>query len=131
VTASASGYFTQSVPDVEILSGTLALNFDLEPTACPLPEILSVSQVTDGLTVIFSVEVSSSLPVSYTWTFGDDLTSTLAAPVHTYAEYGTYTVTLTVTSVRLDGKPCGSDVWSGQVLLVAPPRVLYLPLMVK
>jgi PKD repeat protein len=34
---------------------------------------------------------------TYTWTFGDGGTSTLASPPHTYAAGGTYTVTLTVT----------------------------------
>ncbi len=131
VTATASGYFSQTVPNFEIISGTLTLNFDLAPVACPLPEILSVSVVTDGLTVTFSAEISSSLPVSYTWTFGDGFTSTLAAPVHTYADFGAYTVNLTVTSVRPDGGTCGSDVWSGEVTLPAPLKELYFPLMWK
>jgi PKD repeat protein len=129
VTAQASGYFSHTVPDVEVLTGTVILDFDLEPAVCPLPEILSVNVLTDGLTVTFSVEISSSLPVSYTWTFGDGLTSTLAAPVHAYADYGTYPVTLTVTTVRPDGGTCGSAVWSGQVVLIAPPKELYFPLM--
>ena len=131
VTASASGYFSQTVPNFEIISGTLTLDFDLVPAVCPLPEILSVGVVTDSLTVTFSAEISSSLPVSYTWTFGDGFTSTLAAPVHVYAEYGTYMVTLTVTTVRPDGGTCGSDVWSGEVRLPVPLRELYFPIMWK
>ena len=35
--------------------------------------------------------------VSYAWDFGDTNVATDTAPVHTYAEAGTYTVTLTVT----------------------------------
>jgi PKD repeat protein len=131
VTAQASGYFSNTVPDVEVLTGTVILDFDLELAVCPLPEILSVNVLTDGLTVTFSAEISSSLPVSYTWMFGDGLTSTLAAPVHAYADYGTYPVTLTVTTVRSDGETCGSAVWSGQVVSIALPKELYLPLMWK
>jgi hypothetical protein len=36
--------------------------------------------------------------VTYLWTFGDSSTSTLAAPTHTYASDGTYSVSLTVTA---------------------------------
>jgi len=35
--------------------------------------------------------------LTYKWTFGDESTSTVAKPSHTYAAAGTYTVTLTVT----------------------------------
>lgn len=40
----------------------------------------------------------SNLAASYLWDFGDTHTSTEAAPQHTYALPGTYTVTLTVTN---------------------------------
>ena len=131
VTASASGYLSQTVSNVAIISGTLVLDFDLTPAICPLPEILSVIVMTDGLTVTFSANITSSLPVSYTWTFGDSYTSTLLAPVHVYADYGTYTVTLTITSLRPGGGSCGSDVWSGEVILPVPLRELYFPIIWK
>ncbi len=131
VTASASGYFSQTVPSIDLISGMLTLDFDLVPAVCPLPEILAVSVVTDGLTVTFSANITSSLPVSYAWTFGDGFTSTLAAPEHVYTGYGTYTVTLTVTSLTPDGGMCGSNVWSGEVILPAPLRELYFPFIWK
>ncbi|WP_052773020.1 pre-peptidase C-terminal domain-containing protein [Luteimonas sp. FCS-9] len=37
---------------------------------------------------------------SHAWTFGDGASSTQASPVHTYAEAGSYTVTLTVTDTE-------------------------------
>ena len=43
---------------------------------------------------------------SYLWDFGDGNTSTNRTPSHTYTDYGTYTVTLTVNSNNL---VCGSD----------------------
>lgn len=36
-------------------------------------------------------------PYTYAWSFGDGQTSTAASPVHTYAEAGSYTATLSVT----------------------------------
>jgi PKD repeat protein len=38
--------------------------------------------------------------VSYSWTFGDGATSTVANPSHIYASQATYTATLTVTDNR-------------------------------
>jgi PKD repeat protein len=40
---------------------------------------------------------SDGLISSWSWNFGDGNTSTAQNPSHTYADYGTYTVTLTVT----------------------------------
>lgn len=48
---------------------------------------------TDQLTVTFTNGSSNS--TSYMWDFGDGVTSTEENPVHTYADEGTYTVTLT------------------------------------
>jgi len=55
---------------------------------------------------------STSTPQSWTWDFGDGNGSSLQNPTHTYANSGTYTVTLTV------GNSLGSDV-SSQVIVVA------------
>ncbi len=40
----------------------------------------------------------SVLPQTWAWDFGDGFTSSLQNPVHTYATYGTYNVSLTVTN---------------------------------
>jgi len=45
-----------------------------------------------------SNSIYSSSPVLYTWNFGDGTTSTLANPVHTFTNYGTYNVCLTISS---------------------------------
>jgi PKD repeat protein len=52
---------------------------------------------TYPLAVSFTDE-SSGAPTSWSWTFGDGGTSTLANPSHTYTAAGTYTVTLDVTN---------------------------------
>lgn len=44
-------------------------------------------------------DASTGIPVSWFWDFGDGDTSSLAAPTHTYAAFGSYTVTLTVINL--------------------------------
>ncbi len=46
------------------------------------------------------VDLSSGIPTSWLWTFGDGGTSTLQNPTHTYAVEGTYTVSLTATNAQ-------------------------------
>ena len=48
------------------------------------------------LAVQFKLAVSSGVPVSFLWDFGDGETSVLQEPVHTYSNSGTYRVVLTV-----------------------------------
>jgi len=40
----------------------------------------------------------ASLPITFSWTFGDNSSSTLPNPSHTYTSSGVFTVTLTVTN---------------------------------
>ena len=63
------------------------------------PPIADFTYATDGLTVTFtdtSTDPDGTI-VGWDWDFGDENTSTLQNPTHTYAAGGTYTVTLTVT----------------------------------
>lgn len=69
-----------------------------EPNADPIASFSFVG--SDGLEV--SVDGSNSLDsdgelVSYEWDFGDGQTGIGATATHTYGDYGTFTVTLTVT----------------------------------
>ncbi len=52
---------------------------------------------------------------SYAWNFGDNQTSTLANPTHTYTADGTYTVVLTATN------GCGSTTSTQTVVIATPP----------
>jgi serine protease len=55
---------------------------------------------TSGLTADFtdqSTDSGGGSITSWSWDFGDDNSSTAQNPSHTYAAYGIYTVTLTVT----------------------------------
>jgi subtilisin family serine protease/PKD repeat protein len=78
------------------------------------PPIADFSYQVDGLTVQFT-DQSASFDgggiTSWYWEFGDGHTSTGQHPGHTYTEFGTYTVTLTVTDA------IGSDTTSKEITL--------------
>jgi PKD repeat protein len=63
------------------------------------PPTADFTYTTTDLTVNFTDTSTDSdgTIVSWLWDFGDGNTSTVQHPTHTYAAYGTYTVTLTVT----------------------------------
>jgi len=76
-----------------------------------------------GETTVFT-NTSSGSNLSFTWNFGDGspaLTDT--NPVHTFGAAGVYTVTLTASNAL------GSDVYSDTVEIVAPPVLIFLPLV--
>ncbi len=58
----------------------------------------SVSICDEDPSVTFTANTGGSEPFSYMWNFGDGQTSTEASPSHTYAQAGSYTVTLTLTN---------------------------------
>jgi hypothetical protein len=91
----AAGTYTVDVTDANgcIASGTGTVN---EPAAVSA----SFTSSTSGVTITFN---NTSDIGTYAWDFGDGNTSTLTNPSHTYADYGTYTVCLTVTT------SCGTD----------------------
>jgi hypothetical protein len=125
VTAAASGYLSQTIAGLVVLTGTVVQDFGLEPLLCPEPAIHDVQVLTDDLTASFAAVISFTPPISYLWTFGDGAASSLPAPSHTYAAYGVYSFTLTVTD------DCGVDVWSDRVVLPAPPLRIYVPVVYK
>jgi hypothetical protein len=121
-TAQASGYLSQTVASIEVLSGTIQQDFPLEPIICPSPQILNVDISTNGLSTTFSSTISSTFPVNYLWNFGDGYTSTQDTPVHLYDDYGNYYVGLRVEN------DCGFDDWAGEVALW---REYFLPFIAR
>lgn len=57
---------------------------------------------TAEATVPAALQNTSQNATSYKWSFGDGSTSTAAAPTHTYAKEGTYTVTLRAYGANQD-----------------------------
>ncbi len=82
---------------------------------------------TVGTAVTFAGQATGTLPITYSWDFGDGITTTGATVFHTYTASGTYTVTLVVTN------PCG-QLTVGQTLTVVPAPTtwkIYLPLVLR
>jgi PKD repeat protein len=50
---------------------------------------------TPPLSVVFT-DTSTGSPTTWSWNFGDGSTSTLQDPTHTYTQFGTFNVILTV-----------------------------------
>ena len=67
------------------------------------------THTVSGSTAVFSNQSSSAY--TYSWSFGDNTTSNAVNPSHTYAQNGTYTVTLTVTG------PCGTSTFTQVVTI--------------
>jgi PKD repeat protein len=65
--------------------------------------------------VQFTGTVTGPGPLTYSWTFGDGVTSSLANPFHTYAQPGVYWVCLVATGY------CGPDTLCDSVHVVCPP----------
>ncbi len=68
---------------------------------------------------VASFNNTSTGAATYAWNFGDNTTSTLANPSHTYTTDGTYTVTLTATN------SCGSITTTQTVVIVTPPTASF------
>ena len=85
----------------------------------------SVLAGIDTVTTAFSAALTGAgaQGVTYLWDFGDGTTSTEAAPTHTYACGGYYTVTLTVTDVA---DPTRTATFSQTDMIKVTPSVAYV-----
>lgn len=66
-------------------------------TTPPVADFTSSMASTCGGDVQFT-DISTNIPTSWSWDFGDGQTSTLQNPSHSYTTNGTYTVTMTATN---------------------------------
>jgi PKD repeat protein len=103
------------------------------PSVSPVPSpafTFAPSTPMTGQIVSFT-DTSTGSPAAWSWTFGDDTTSTLQNPYHAYSAAGTFTVTLVVsntggsnkTSQTVTVNPHSSialDSFHGSVLLGSP-----------
>ena len=91
------GVYTLAITDVNgcVFTQSISVN------AAQMQPVAAFDYTRSGAAVLF--QNNSSFGTSYSWTFGDDSTSTETDPVHIYGEPGEYTVTLTATN------ECGSN----------------------
>jgi PKD repeat protein len=64
----------------------------------PRADFYIIPSSTIPLTINF-MDQSTGSPISWSWNFGDETTSTNENPLHTYTTAGKYTVTLTVNYI--------------------------------
>lgn len=99
-------------PEVDA-SGTYTLTVTNTDNGCVSTDVATVSEFintpisnytssTTDKTAQFTSDAGGE-NITYAWNFGDGNTSTDSNPSHTYAEYGTYDVCLTISN------ECGSD----------------------
>jgi len=98
-TYANSGTYTVSLTATNSAgSNTLTkTNYITVTTSVAKPVVAFIGSPTSGtspLTVAFT-DQSTNTPTSWAWNFGDSTTSTTKNPSHTYANAGTYTVSLT------------------------------------
>ena len=90
ITTLSDGHCSARYSDLD------SINVTIDPISASFTE--STSYQNPGTNVTFTN--TSNGAVSYSWTFGDGGTATTASPVHSYANLGTYTVTLTVINAN-------------------------------
>lgn len=84
---------------------TESIHVSVSPEPGPFPSVDFSYEIKDNGTVQFTVKSDDGDDgISYMWNFGDGASSTEKNPSHTYTEFGTYTVVLTVS----DGTKSGS-----------------------
>jgi PKD repeat protein len=93
INVSAAGTYAVRVTNANLCSATDTLVLSVNPRAA-IGGIDVITAPANPRTITCSV-INPQQVTSYNWDFGDNNTSTQAAPTHTYAQSGTYTVTLT------------------------------------
>ena len=91
----------------------------------PTAMFTSNSPIMLGETAIFTPTVTGIGPFDYIWDFGDEITSTMDTPTHTYMMPGTYMVTFAVTSIY------GMDSYSEEFIVNPVINKIYLPVVMK
>jgi hypothetical protein len=84
-------------------------NIVVAPLATVPAPMADFTFATDSLTATFT-DLSTGSPAAWAWNFGDETTSVEQNPTHTYAQSGTYQVTLIVTGEGGESEPVVKDV---------------------
>ena len=100
------------------LSDTLVLMVQVQSPANPSPAFTTEQEPCGGLTVSFN-NATPGVGQQMLWDMGDGNTYTSEDATHTYATFGSYTVTLTVTDTLCGGSASTTQ----EVVLTATPEV--------
>lgn len=94
----------------------------LNINAVPAANFTSDQYLCLGEQTVFTNQstISTGEALTYAWNFGDNSTSALTSPTHTYANYGTFTATL-ITST---GKGCADTIQYPQNIYAVPSAVV-------
>lgn len=118
------GHFALAVDDITVASasGTFAVaNFSSSPSG----------RVVLGNAISFdaSASTASGTITDYAWDFGDGTTASGVTVEHTYAEHGTYDITLTVTTDEEveNSRTMQVRVWDGMGLADTPLEIPMAP----
>lgn len=84
------------------------------------PPMADFSYVIDGLDVVFT---NNSIDATdYNWVFGDSNISNDENPMHSYAQAGTYTISLTATSTDCSGD---ADIFTETITVYDPADIVF------
>ena len=89
-------------------------------TVLPKPSVSFTADNSSSCRAPFTVNFSSQAPgvQSYKWLFGDNTTSALANPTHTYNTYGSFTVKLIVTN----SNGCTDTLQKNNYIVIQKPK---------
>ena len=100
ISGLAGGNYTVTVTDGNGCSATAIVNvatMNTPPVANFTVNNAENVTICLGAEVVFA-DLSTNTPTQWAWSFGDGQTSNVQNPTHTYAEAGSYNVSLTVTN---------------------------------
>ncbi len=96
---TAAGTFTVVLNIMSTNGCTRADTVQVTINSLPVANFTNTTACENNSTVFTDASTANAPSIiSYDWNFGDGGTSNLQSPVHTYASYGTYTVTLTIVN---------------------------------
>lgn len=109
---SVGDYFLEIISDPTANSYLNAYNFTITYVPCTFPTVDFSFNATNNNVTFTNLSQNAQ---TYTWSFGDGSSSTLANPGHSYVSTGTYTVSLTASN------PCGSQTITKTVTIGCQP----------
>src|SRR6266581_2055369 len=121
-TYSVSGSYSATLTVKDSASGSA--NSIQIINVSPVPALVASfsynpSQPTAGQSVTFTGSATGGVsPYSFSWSFGDGVTSASKSPSHAYSNSGSFTVTLSVSD------SLGTIATSAQTVVVSPPGAL-------